>query len=53
VTLHRRAADWQRLMARAMAQDCSWDGPAAQYLALYRAAIESRLAAPRGVPPGA
>ena len=34
--LRRQPAAWRRLMPRAMAQDFSWDGAAARYLALYR-----------------
>ena len=49
-TLYRRPSEWRRVMLRAMAQDCGWDGPAASYLALYREAIESRRVAPRGAP---
>jgi len=48
--LYRQPDRWRRLQARAMAQDCSWDGPAAQYLALYRQAVQARRAAPRGLP---
>jgi starch synthase len=32
----RHPAAWKRVMRRAMAQDTSWRGPAAQYAALYR-----------------
>jgi starch synthase len=34
--LRREPALWGAVVARAMAQNLSWDGPARQYLALYR-----------------
>jgi starch synthase len=43
---------WQTLMQRGMAQSLSWDGPAAQYLALYEQACRSRRSNPRGAPVG-
>ncbi|MCR5868291.1 glycogen synthase GlgA [Aquincola sp. J276] len=43
---------WQQMRRRAMACNFSWDGPAQQYLALYRDAIAARASAPRGVPEG-
>lgn len=41
---------WQQMRLRAMAENFSWDGPAQQYIALYRDAIEARRQAPRGAP---
>ena len=38
LALHRTPAAWQALMQRAMAQPLSWQGPARDYLALYRQA---------------
>ena len=46
----RNPADWAAMMARGMAQDLSWAGPARDYLALYRQALQSRAATPRGLP---
>ncbi|MBQ1765286.1 MAG: starch synthase, partial [Aquincola sp.] len=43
---------WQQMRRRAMAARFSWEGPAQQYLALYREAIAARAAQPRGVPEG-
>ena len=34
--LFRQRKPWRELMLRGMAEDLSWDGPARQYLALYR-----------------
>lgn len=48
-TLFRRPDEWRRVMGRAMAEECSWDGPAAAYMALYREATEARREAPRGL----
>ncbi len=45
----RHPADWAAMMARGMAQDLSWAGPARHYLALYRQALQSRAASPRGL----
>ena len=47
----REPATWQRMMAAAMVQDLSWDGPARQYLALYDDALQARRASPRQPPP--
>ena len=46
--LYRQPAAWRKLMLSAMAQNFSWEGAAKAYLALYREAIASRHAAPRG-----
>lgn len=43
---------WQQMRRRAMACSFSWEGPAQQYLSLYREAIAARAAQPRGVPEG-
>jgi len=47
--LRRDPAGWQAVMARGMAQDLSWAGPAQAYLALYAQARAARAAAPRGL----
>ena len=47
--LYRQPAGWQAVMARGMAQDLSWAGPARDYLALYQQALQSRAAEPRGL----
>ena len=36
LALYRQPARWRAMMARAMAQDFSWDGAAAHYAVLYR-----------------
>ena len=41
---YRQPAQWRQLMLRAMAQDFSWAGSAAQYMALYRGVV-ARMAA--------
>ncbi len=46
----RNPADWAAMMARGMAQDLSWAGPARDYLALYQQALQARASAPRGLP---
>ena len=48
VALHGEPAPWRATMARAMAQEHTWDAAAQQYLELYRAAHDSRMRAPRG-----
>ena len=40
--LRQSAPDWSALQATGMAQNLSWAGPAAQYIALYQAARQSR-----------
>jgi starch synthase len=45
----RDASAWQGLMARGMAQDLSWAGPARDYLALYEQARRAHVGAPRGL----
>lgn len=40
--LHTQAAQWRAVQRRAMASDVSWARPAAQYAALYRAALAAR-----------
>jgi starch synthase len=47
--LHQDPAAWQAVMQRGMAQDLSWTGPARAYLALYEAARQARISAPRGL----
>jgi starch synthase len=42
VRLHAQPDRWRRLMQTAMAQDNSWDGSAARYLALYRGLLGPR-----------
>lgn len=42
VRTHASAQVWRRLVTTAMAQDFSWDGAAARYLALYRALQPAR-----------
>lgn len=42
VRLHAQPDRWRRLMLTAMAQDFSWDGSAARYLALYRGLLGPR-----------
>jgi starch synthase len=42
VRMHSSAQVWRRLVTTAMAQDFSWDGAAAHYLALYRALQPAR-----------
>ena len=42
--LRAEPATWQRLMARGMAQDLSWAGPAVRYAALYEDALARRRA---------
>jgi starch synthase len=42
VRLYRQPAAWQGLMGRAMAEDFSWRGAAAAYLALYERALRER-----------
>jgi starch synthase len=37
-------AAWRRLMARGMAQELSWAGPAERYAALYEEALSRRRA---------
>ena len=49
LVLHRQPEAWQAVMLRGMAQDLSWAGPARDYLALYRQALQARAAAPRGL----
>ena len=49
LALHRQPDAWQVVMARGMAQDLSWAGPARDYLALYRQALQARATAPRGL----
>ena len=49
LALYRQPGAWQAVMARGMAQDLSWAGPARDYLALYRQALQARAAAPRGL----
>ena len=49
LALKADAAAWQVLMRRGMAQDLSWAGPARDYLALYRQALQARATAPRGL----
>ena len=44
LALREQASVWQQLMARAMAQQLSWTGPAKGYAALYEAALERRAA---------
>ena len=39
IQARRHPQTWQRLMATAMAQDFSWDGAAAQYMALYAGVV--------------
>jgi starch synthase len=34
--LYRQSALWAQLVQRAMGEDLSWDGPAQQYMALYK-----------------
>ena len=41
-TLYAQPERWRRLMARAMAQDFSWDGAAQKYVALYRDLIRPK-----------
>jgi starch synthase len=48
VALYREPAPWRATMARAMAQEHTWEAAAQQYLELYRAAHDSRMRAPRG-----
>jgi starch synthase len=43
--LHKQAAKWKKLMARAMAQELSWTGPAKAYAELYAAALARRRTA--------
>lgn len=45
--LQIQPAAWQAVMARGMAQDLSWAGPARDYLALYEQALQSRAAGQR------
>ena len=45
--LQNQPAAWQAVMARGMAQDLSWAGPARDYLALYEQALQSRAAGQR------
>ncbi len=40
--LREQPAEWQARMVTAMQQDLSWRAPAAQYLALYGAAVQAR-----------
>jgi starch synthase len=49
ISLKRDPSAWSAVMARGMAQDLSWAGPAKAYLALYEQARASRLASPRGL----
>ena len=49
LALHRQPGAWQAVMGRGMAQDLSWAGPARDYLALYRQALQARAVAPRGL----
>lgn len=42
--LRAEPAAWQRLMARGMAQELSWAGPAQHYAALYEEALSRRRA---------
>jgi starch synthase len=39
IQARRHPQTWQQLMATAMAQDFSWDGAAAQYMALYAGVV--------------
>lgn len=41
-TYHNRADAWQRMQARAMSQDFSWDKSARQYIDLYERAIRMK-----------
>ena len=47
ISAYRQPARWQRLMARAMAEDFSWQGAARQYIELYQRLIERRATALR------
>ena len=49
LALRQQPAAWQAVMARGMAQDLSWAGPARDYLALYAQARAARAAEPRAV----
>jgi starch synthase len=42
IAAYAKPERWRRLMARAMAQDFSWDGAAQKYIALYRDLIAVR-----------
>jgi starch synthase len=52
LAVYRQPPLWQALMQRGMAQQLSWDVPAAQYMALYEQACRSRRSAPLGIPVG-
>ena len=45
VQAYAQPALWQRLMGTAMAQDFSWDGAAASYMALYRGLLAETVSA--------
>ncbi|NDJ76212.1 MAG: glycogen synthase [Chloroflexi bacterium] len=45
-TFRRNRSAWERMQARGMALDFSWDEPARQYIALYEAALDTASAAP-------
>ena len=49
LAVYRDPPAWQAIMARGMAQDLSWAGPARDYLGLYRQALQARAAAPRSL----
>jgi starch synthase len=42
VDAYRQPEAWARLMQRGMREDLSWDGPARDYMALYRQACHDR-----------
>ncbi len=44
----RNPAVWDRMVHTGMAQDLSWNGPARDYLALYRQALAGHRLSPRG-----
>jgi len=50
LALHAQPQAWQAVMARGMAQDLSWAGPARDYLTLYEQALQSRATGPRHWP---
>ena len=50
LALHAQTPAWQAVMARGMAQDLSWAGPARDYLALYGQALQSRATGQRHRP---
>jgi starch synthase len=47
LALRAQPSAWQAVMARGMAQDLSWAGPARDYLALYEQALHSRASGQR------